>query len=67
MAGGKNGVILSAYTMLGGCRCLQTANADAGKHFIVINTGVLKSTIPLREPLDSFPYIKHLKDRSCCT
>lgn len=38
--GKKNGVILSASTMLGLCRCLQTGNADAGKQLIVINIAV---------------------------
>lgn len=36
-ARGKNGVILSASSMLGVCRCLQTLNADAGKQLSVIN------------------------------
>lgn len=45
----KGGVILSASTMLGVHRCLQTVNADAGKQLIVINIAVLKSAIRLRE------------------
>lgn len=45
----KGGVILSASTMLGVRRCLQTVNADAGKQLIVINIAVLKGAIRLRE------------------